>query len=346
MRDNTATPVPGKWALLVSAMLCSMLYSMQCAAQPGLVFPQGPSDFREMSFSRIDPDIGTLIDSGTVQPATGTETWDASYPNLAGLAVQNSFIHKNADNFNAVLLHGSGSASTGNSVYGTNVQSQYYAIFKPTETFEGTISATLSGGYLLATPSASIALWNTYENSATKFWGTDSTDNINFPPSGEVSYHGTFDAGTIYALVIRATGMSDPYTGAMAGSFVFTFSADVPEVAIDVLPGDTANKVYPNKTGNLPVAILSSADFDATQVDPATLRFGSAEAPIAEAVSIGDLDGLHGDDTLAHFRVQESGIFCNDTEVLLTGETYTGELFAGVDTIDATECESGGCHPY
>ena len=96
----------------------------------------------------------------------------------------------------------------------------------------------------------------------------------------------------------------------------------------------------------MPVAILSSVEFDATQVDPATLKFGSAEAGVAEAVSIEDVDGLNGDDTRASFRVEESGIFCNDTEVSLTGETYAGDPITGVDSIDATECESGGCHAY
>ena len=55
---------------------------------------------------------------------------------------------------------------------------------------------------------------------------------------------------------------------------------------------------------------------------------------------------LHGDDTVARFQVAESGIQCNDTEVGLTGETYAGELFTGSDTIDATQCEEGGCHAY
>jgi subtilisin family serine protease len=124
--------------------------------------------------------------------------------------------------------------------------------------------------------------------------------------------------------------------------------AGLPEqvVDIDVLPGDAANVVYPNKNGKLPVAVLGSAEFDATQVDPATLSFGPAGAGIAEAVSISNVDGLHGDDTVARFNVEETGIACNDTEVGLSGETYSGQLIVGTDTIDATQCEAGGCHAY
>jgi hypothetical protein len=117
-------------------------------------------------------------------------------------------------------------------------------------------------------------------------------------------------------------------------------------VAIDVIPGDAANQVFPNRAGKLPVAILSSAEFDATQVDPATLRFGSAEASINDAVTITNVDGLFSDDTVAPFSVEESGIFCNDTVVMLSGSTYAGDGFAGSGTIDASDCEDGGCHVY
>ena len=55
-------------------------------------------------------------------------------------------------------------------------------------------------------------------------------------------------------------------------------------------------------------------------------------------------DGVNGNDTLASFNVEESGILCNDTEVVLSGETYAGDPITGFDTIDATECEFGHCH--
>jgi len=91
---------------------------------------------------------------------------------------------------------------------------------------------------------------------------------------------------------------------------------------------------------------LSSGDFDATQIDPTMLAFGYAGATPAEAVTIKDADGLFGQDTVARFLVEETGIFCNDTEVTLTGETYAGEPFTGTDMIDASDCEVGGCHAY
>ena len=118
------------------------------------------------------------------------------------------------------------------------------------------------------------------------------------------------------------------------------------EVSIDVLPGDAANVVYPNRTGKLPVAILSGPDFDATTVDESSLLFGLGEAGPTEAGIISDVDGLHGDDLTVRFNVEESGIFCNATEVSVVGQTTGGEAFSGTDMIDATQCETGGCHAY
>lgn len=124
------------------------------------------------------------------------------------------------------------------------------------------------------------------------------------------------------------------------------FFAVATPVAIDVRPGVESNQVFPNKSGKLPVAVLSSADFDATQVNPASLEFGSAEATIVDSVIIDDVDGEYGDDSVAKFNVAEAGIFCDDTEVTMSGETYAGDPFASTDNIDASDCVEGGCHPY
>ena len=141
-------------------------------------------------------------------------------------------------------------------------------------------------------------------------------------------------------------GTGDDATTASEMAYLLTPLPESATVNIDVLPGDAANQVYPNKLGILPVGILSSGEFDASQADPATLRFGSAQATVDDAVSIEDVDGQHGIDMTARFRVEESGILCDDTEVTLTGKTFAGDSFAGTDMIVATECETDGCHAY
>jgi hypothetical protein len=135
-------------------------------------------------------------------------------------------------------------------------------------------------------------------------------------------------------------------TGGVVNAFAAVDGLPVTVTAMDVLPGDSANVVYPNQGGKLPVAVLSSATFDAAQVDPATLRFGAGQATPTDAPVINNVDGQHGSDTTVSFQMAESGIVCNDTDVSLSGETYSGEHFIAEDMIDATQCDEGGCHAY
>ena len=168
------------------------------------------------------------------------------------------------------------------------------------------------------------------------------------PGPFQVTESAELEAGKTYSLlVLHYPAYSE---GALIrASISWAIDGSITEIAdvdIDVLPYEDPNMVYPNKTGKLPVAVLSSAEFDATQVDPATLRFGPAGASRTGPAVVEDVDSLHGNDLKAKFRVEETGIMCNDTEVRLTGETYAGDPIAGTDTIDASQCESGGCHGY
>lgn len=135
-------------------------------------------------------------------------------------------------------------------------------------------------------------------------------------------------------------------TGGVLNAFSALDGLPAQDVTIDVLPGDPANAVYPNQSGKLPVTIMGSIDFDATQVDPATVKFGPADTTPTDPVDIADVNPNSPLDATLKFQVANSGIECNDTGVSLSGETYSGDLFEGSDTIDATQCEAGGCHAY
>jgi hypothetical protein len=117
-------------------------------------------------------------------------------------------------------------------------------------------------------------------------------------------------------------------------------------VVIDVLPNDEDNKVYPNQSGKFAVVIMDNPDFDTTQIDPSTLELGANGATPVGPVEFLDADGAFDVDLQAKFAMQNTGILCNDTEVSLTGETYSGVSFSGTDLLDATQCETGGCHAY
>jgi hypothetical protein len=101
-------------------------------------------------------------------------------------------------------------------------------------------------------------------------------------------------------------------------------------VNIDIKPGSYPNSINLKSKGVIPVAILTSEDFDATTVDPDTVVFADA-SPVQYAVEDVDHDGDH--DLILHFRTQETNIAPGDTEACLIGETYDGVSIAGCDSV-------------
>jgi len=112
------------------------------------------------------------------------------------------------------------------------------------------------------------------------------------------------------------------------------------EVDIDIKPGSFPNSIKLSNSGVVPVAILSTATFDATTVDPSTVCFGDAEdasqRDCTEAHGTGHIEDVNGDllpDLVLHFETSETGIDPGDTEACLTGQTFGGQNVAGCDSV-------------
>jgi hypothetical protein len=117
---------------------------------------------------------------------------------------------------------------------------------------------------------------------------------------------------------------------------VYIYDDDL-EVLIDIKPGSYPNSINPNSTGDIPVAILTTDDFDASNADPATIVFLDAN-PVHWAMEDVDYDG--DIDMILHFKTQE----CNFSLLVdeggdypyayLTGETVDELMFFGKDTVN------------
>lgn len=103
-------------------------------------------------------------------------------------------------------------------------------------------------------------------------------------------------------------------------------------VDIDIKPGSDPNSINPNSKGVIPVAILTTPDFDATTVDAETVRFGPDEAG-AVHWALEDVDGDGDTDMVLHFKTQETGFAPGHTSATLTGFTNTGQPIVGTDSI-------------
>jgi len=129
------------------------------------------------------------------------------------------------------------------------------------------------------------------------------------------------------------------YTNAIGRITVPVLPPIIP-VAIDVKPGSVTNPINPRDLGVIPVAILTTATFNAMQVDPLSVAFGPNGA--GEAHGRGQSEDVNGDgqpDLVLHFRTQETGIQCQETSVALTGETFDGQAIQGTDAIWTVGCE-------
>lgn len=111
-------------------------------------------------------------------------------------------------------------------------------------------------------------------------------------------------------------------------------------VGIDVKPGSDPNPVNLRSTGVIPVAIHTTNMFDATSVDPSTVRFGrfGTEATIFSgpaSFAFEDVDGDGDIDMILHFRTIDTRLQAGDSHATLTGKTFSGGFIVGTDQVRA-----------
>jgi hypothetical protein len=145
-------------------------------------------------------------------------------------------------------------------------------------------------------------------------------------PGDTITYKGMLDEIAIYNRILTEDEIKQAANGWLPE--VITI------VAIDINPGSYPNSINLGSRGVIPVAILSTKDFDATKVDPLSVKFGPAGATeVHKKGHIEDVDKDGDLDMVLHFNTQDTGIKAGDTEVSLTGKTIDGKSIKGIDAI-------------
>ncbi len=102
-------------------------------------------------------------------------------------------------------------------------------------------------------------------------------------------------------------------------------------VTIDIKPGSDPNSINLKSKGVVPVAVLTTDDFDAGTIDPDTVYFVGA---LSLRYAMCDVDDDGDVDMLFHFKTQELGFTEENTELYLWGRTLDGRFFLGKDTVN------------
>jgi hypothetical protein len=119
------------------------------------------------------------------------------------------------------------------------------------------------------------------------------------------------------------------------GAYLLIISGVSPsakQISIDIKPGaDRYAPVNPKSRGNIPVALLSSDDFNALMVDRGSIRFGPTGQ---EATARCGKDGEYVDadqrlDLVCHFDNQAAGFDASDEVGIVTGKMIDGMPFEG-----------------
>lgn len=114
---------------------------------------------------------------------------------------------------------------------------------------------------------------------------------------------------------------------------IFTFKS----VSIDIKPGSDPNCFNNDGHGVIPVAILSSHDFDATRVDPSSVSLdGQSIRIVGKGKTLAHIEDANGDglDDLVVQIEDEDGIYQEgDTLAIIMGDTFDGISIVGTDAI-------------
>ncbi len=112
-------------------------------------------------------------------------------------------------------------------------------------------------------------------------------------------------------------------------------------VRLDIKPGVFPNSIDPASSGLLAVAILGAAKFDASSINPKSLRFGqTGQEAGAEAWRLQDINSDGYPDLLAYFVTRNADFVCGVTLASVTGRTYAGKEIRGTDSVEVLGCQA------
>ena len=109
-------------------------------------------------------------------------------------------------------------------------------------------------------------------------------------------------------------------------------------VAVHTFVSDP-NVINPKSKDVMSVAVLGSVNFDATQVDSSTAKFGPGKASPLHNGHVEDVNNDGSFDMVFHFNTQDTGIACGATDATLSANTFGGDAITGTDSVKTARCK-------
>lgn len=152
------------------------------------------------------------------------------------------------------------------------------------------------------------------------------------PQAAGPIFNGLIDEVEIYNRALSQLEIRNIYNAGSAGK------CKVTTVGIDIKPGSFPNSINLHSAGVVPVAIFSSATFDATQVNPETVSLAGAKVKL---IGKGDKYSCHAEDIngdglpdlVCHVVTAQFIIEPGTSVAVLEAETFNGQKIMGRDSI-------------
>jgi hypothetical protein len=215
-----------------------------------------------------------------------------------------------------------------------------------TATFTATVTATETATHTAtATETPTETATHTATVTETPTETATHTATVTETPTETATHTATPTATATETATNIPTGTSTP-TLTPTSTPTPTYTTVALTVAIDIKPGSYPNTINLGSNGVVPVAIFSSATFDARTVDPTTVTLASAGVrlrgngqPMASFEDV-NRDGLL--DIVVHIVTEALTLTPTDTQAVLQGVTFSGIRIRGIDTVRVVSSTSTG----
>jgi lysophospholipase L1-like esterase len=161
-------------------------------------------------------------------------------------------------------------------------------------------------------------------------------------PDGKVVSYDWYVSSADDDQVLQGPTVKVPLAGAAERTFTLVVTdnrgatdfQDLAWIPIDVLPGSDVNPINLRSTGVTPIALLSTATFDATTLPPTSLRVGPNKATVQETTpKRQDINGDGRADQVVHVVTGSLGLTSQMTQLCLTGMLPMARTVSSCDRI-------------